>query len=111
MWQIRNETAMELVASLLDVKQESLFACLTQKRIKAGLEFIQVPRKVEESVYGRDALAKSVYGKVFVLLVDKINKTLSHAEKQRSFVGVLDIFGFESFAKNSFEQLCINYAK
>lgn len=55
-------------------------------------------------------MAKAIYAKMFDVIVLRINKSLSHEEKMTSFIGVLDIFGFESFVKNSFEQICINYA-
>lgn len=58
----------------------------------------------------RDALAKSIYGKVFAWMVQRCNATLLPVNPTAGFIGVLDIFGFESFAVNSFEQLCINYA-
>uniref|UniRef100_A0A8K9UAE2 Myosin VAa n=1 Tax=Oncorhynchus mykiss TaxID=8022 RepID=A0A8K9UAE2_ONCMY len=58
----------------------------------------------------RDALAKHIYAKVFNWIVDHVNKSLRATVKQHSFIGVLDIYGFETFEINSFEQFCINYA-
>ena len=62
----------------------------------------------------RDAFVKGIYGRMFLWMVDKINiaiyKPKQSGKHIRSSIGVLDIFGFENFDKNSFEQLCINYA-
>ena len=59
----------------------------------------------------RDALAKALYAALFEWLVATINAVsrAPHAEESRHFIGILDIFGFESLKTNSFEQLCINY--
>lgn len=62
----------------------------------------------------RDAFVKGIYGRMFIWMVEKINnaifKPTSTNKHKRTSIGVLDIFGFENFEKNSFEQLCINYA-
>ena len=58
----------------------------------------------------RDALAKHMYAEQFTQIVHKINKNLGTNKKENSFIGVLDIYGFETFDVNSFEQFCINYA-
>lgn len=59
---------------------------------------------------GRDALAKCIYSSLFDWLVDRINASLADNRKCSSSISILDIYGFESFQNNSFEQLCINYA-
>ena len=67
----------------------------------------------------RDALCKDLYGNLFSWIIKKVNSTISvgepttgkgKAKKSNNFIGLLDIFGFEIFVKNGFEQLCINYA-
>jgi myosin heavy subunit len=63
-----------------------------------------------KSLFARNALAKHMYSKLFNWIVDQINKCLKSPVKTTSFIGVLDIYGFETFEKNSFEQFCINYA-
>ena len=71
---------------------------------------VLVSYNVNQAQDARDAMVKKVYTELFQFLVDKINKELSSSGVQRhKFIGVLDIFGFESFAVNSFEQLCINF--
>ncbi|XP_014679551.1 PREDICTED: unconventional myosin-VIIa-like [Priapulus caudatus] len=67
----------------------------------------------EQSLDVRDALVKGIYGRMFIWIVEKINKAIFSPKADKSqymSIGVLDIFGFENFDKNSFEQLCINYA-
>ena len=63
-----------------------------------------------QAVSSRDALAKHIYAQVFSHIVSRINKSLETREKVHRFIGVLDIYGFETFETNSFEQFCINYA-
>ncbi|ERE74641.1 myosin-Ih-like protein [Cricetulus griseus] len=76
---------------------------------EADLEVI-CPLTVELSVYARDAMAKAVYGRTFTWLVNKINSSLVNKDfTQKTVIGLLDIYGFEVFDKNGFEQFCINY--
>ena len=58
----------------------------------------------------RDALAKHIYAELFAWIVAVINKSLQSGIQAHRFIGVLDIYGFETFEINSFEQFCINYA-
>ncbi|CAK9144800.1 unnamed protein product [Ilex paraguariensis] len=60
------------------------------------------------AVTSRDALAKTIYSRLFDWIVDKINNSIGQDPNAKSIIGVLDIYGFESFKINSFEQLCIN---
>jgi hypothetical protein len=59
---------------------------------------------------GRDALTKTIYAAMFDWIVTRVNGVMNRGEAFATFIGVLDIFGFECFKENSFEQLCINYA-
>lgn len=69
---------------------------------------------VEQAEHGRDALAKAIYDRLFTWIIRRINKAIlvPGTEVQKRFhkvIGVLDIYGFEIFDTNSFEQFCINY--
>ena len=69
-----------------------------------------LPLKTYEALTSASALAKSIYGNLFDWLVARINKSLAAGGAGGgTFIGILDIFGFEIFKKNSFEQLCINF--
>ncbi|XP_042300288.1 unconventional myosin-Ih-like, partial [Sceloporus undulatus] len=68
------------------------------------------PLDVDLAFYARDAVAKAVYGRMFTWLVNKINSSLANKDLHRkTVIGLLDIYGFEVFETNSFEQFCINY--
>ncbi|XP_004709703.1 unconventional myosin-Ih [Echinops telfairi] len=68
------------------------------------------PLTTDLSIYARDAMAKAVYGRTFTWLVNKINSSLVNKDfTRKTVIGLLDIYGFEVFDKNGFEQFCINY--
>lgn len=99
------------IATLLGVNKAKLCDALTRKTFVAHGDKVVSPLNVSSAIEGRDALVKAIYGHIFEYIVSMINKTL-HKDQQLSSgsVGILDIFGFENFDFNSFEQLCINYA-
>ncbi|XP_051952508.1 unconventional myosin-Ih-like [Xyrauchen texanus] len=68
------------------------------------------PFTIDHAVYARDALAKAIYSRTFTWLVNKINESLENKDSSRkTVIGLLDIYGFEVFSVNSFEQFCINF--
>ncbi|KAG3108580.1 hypothetical protein PC128_g27819, partial [Phytophthora cactorum] len=98
-------------STLLGLNPETMAKALTHRTMKAAGEVYLVPLTVEQAKAGRDALAKAIYASIFDWLVAGINASLGAAARLTAkTIGVLDIFGFESFEHNSFEQLCINYA-
>ncbi|KAG1706887.1 hypothetical protein DVH05_027737 [Phytophthora capsici] len=98
-------------STLLGLNPDTMSKALTHRTMKAAGEVYQVPLTVEQAQSGRDALAKAIYASIFDWLVAGINASLGAAPRlTKTTIGVLDIFGFESFEYNSFEQLCINYA-
>jgi len=85
---------------------------LLYRHIKAGVEEFTVQLSAEKAEYGRDSLAMLLYNRLFEWLVERINVALaSDIDKALlSFIGILDIYGFEVLKQNYFEQFCINYA-
>ncbi|XP_061655785.1 unconventional myosin-Ih isoform X2 [Phyllopteryx taeniolatus] len=107
---LRNGQEMHWLSELLGIPAEVLQHVLTHRKIEAKTEEVSSPLSVDHAVYARDALAKAVYGRTFNWLVGKINQSLANADSSRmNVIGLLDIYGFEVFNINSFEQFCINY--
>lgn len=100
-------------AKLLGLKQDDIKKSLLRRQVTVGKSVITIRLKVSEAETARDAFAMLLYGKLFEHLVSLINKGLAGTgidEESKRFIGVLDIYGFEFFEKNSFEQFCINWA-
>ena len=97
-------------AAVLKLDAEKLERSLRTRRIVLADEVIHKPLSAAAATHSRDALAKSLYSKLFDSLVDRINVSIGQDATSKAFIGVLDIYGFESFAVNSFEQFCINFA-
>lgn len=115
---VHDEESLRLASNLLRVDHDDLKAALTSRLIDVGKERMFKPLLREEATDARDTLAKSLYDRLFNWLVGKINASISAEPEELPegkkpteprFIGVLDIFGFENFAWNSLEQLCINY--
>uniref|UniRef100_A0A8C6KY96 Myosin IXA n=1 Tax=Nothobranchius furzeri TaxID=105023 RepID=A0A8C6KY96_NOTFU len=112
---ICNPEVLPVVSELLEVKEEMLFEALTTRKTVTVGEKLIVPYKLAEAGTVRDSMAKSLYGALFDWIVFRINhallniKDLEETTKILS-IGVLDIFGFEDYESNSFEQFCINFA-
>uniref|UniRef100_M4BMB8 Myosin motor domain-containing protein n=1 Tax=Hyaloperonospora arabidopsidis (strain Emoy2) TaxID=559515 RepID=M4BMB8_HYAAE len=96
--------------AMLGVTWEALETALCSRTMRAVNDVYSVPLKKELAMNCRDALAKAIYSNVFDWLVTTINHSLADDKNMSNHVGVLDIFGFEHFKHNSFEQFCINYA-
>ncbi|ROL54648.1 Unconventional myosin-Va [Anabarilius grahami] len=101
---------LAVFCDLTEVSYESMAHWLCHKKLKTTTETLNKPVTRLEAVNGRDALSKHIYAKLFSWIVGQVNKALSTSSKPHSFIGVLDIYGFETFEVNSFEQFCINYA-
>ena len=108
---VQEERMLTDAAELMGVDEDKLKIALTERVIVARGQEIRTQLNVERAVDARDALAKSMYGALFLWVVDQVNQSICWKDDSdvRSSTGVLDIFGFECFAVNSFEQLCINY--
>ncbi|KDO26626.1 hypothetical protein SPRG_20562 [Saprolegnia parasitica CBS 223.65] len=101
---------VEAVAALLNTAASALQVTLCQRKMTAGGETYMIPLNVDQAADLRDAFAKGMYSHLFDWLVGRINRAICSTKNVASHIGLLDIFGFESFDHNGFEQLCINYA-
>lgn len=110
---IKDTKVAEQVAILLKVTKEELSKALCERVIAARGDIMRKEHNKTEANYGRDALAKAIYDRLFTWIVDRINSAIAVDGTARTFqsslIGVLDIYGFEIFDNNSFEQFCINY--
>jgi myosin-5 len=108
---VTDEKVLTDSAELLGVDVDKLKTTLTERIIVARGQEIKTQLSPEKAVDARDALSKTVYGALFLWVVDQVNQSIcwENDADVKSSCGVLDIFGFECFATNSFEQLCINY--
>ena len=110
--QIEDVSVVNRVANLLGLDEKGFANTLTTRKVKAGKDTVTTPLNYEQACQARDGIAKHVYSNLFDHITDAINAGVARVkkgEKQPTSIGVLDIFGFECFAVNSFEQLCINY--
>ncbi|OQR99075.1 myosin-like protein [Achlya hypogyna] len=98
------------ITQLMGLTMESLEKALCSRTMRARNDVYSVPLKKDAADGCLDALAKAIYSRIFDWLVELINQSLSNDAKMAHHIGVLDIFGFEHFKFNSFEQFCINYA-
>ncbi|XP_031460819.1 unconventional myosin-VIIb [Phasianus colchicus] len=104
-----------IATKLLEVDYSELQNSLTNLSIIVRGESVSRPLNVAQAADGRDAFVKGIYGRIFLWIVNKINSAIFNPTSQkpkntRQSIGLLDIFGFENFSNNSFEQLCINIA-
>ncbi|CAD7675081.1 unnamed protein product [Nyctereutes procyonoides] len=95
---------------LLGVEHSQMEHWLCHRKLVTTSETYVKTMSLQQVVNARNALAKHIYAQLFSWIVEHINKALYTPLKQHSFIGVLDIYGFETFEVNSFEQFCINYA-
>ncbi|XP_050990801.1 unconventional myosin-Va isoform X4 [Labeo rohita] len=105
-----NNGHLSVFCELMGVTYQDMSHWLCHKKLKTATETYIKPIPKLQAINARDALAKHIYAKLFNWIVDHVNKALHSTVKQHSFIGVLDIYGFETFEINSFEQFCINYA-
>eukprot|EP01064_Diplonema_japonicum_P005852 TRINITY_DN1386_c0_g1_i1.p1 TRINITY_DN1386_c0_g1~~TRINITY_DN1386_c0_g1_i1.p1 ORF type:complete len:1032 (+),score=371.81 TRINITY_DN1386_c0_g1_i1:48-3143(+) len=107
---IENPELVKIVAGLLNCNEEAFHECL---KVKAKTAIMTQYADVSEAQDMRDALSKGLYSGVFDWLVGKLNTVIApdsrSKQKNLRYIGLLDIFGFENFKINSFEQFCINY--
>ncbi|KAL4253614.1 Myosin-1 [Abortiporus biennis] len=112
--QIADTSITDFVAYLMEVDAAAVHKAMTirtmetQRGGRRGSVY-DVPLNPAQASSGRDALAKAIYNNLFEWIVSKINVSMKPRSATAQLIGILDIFGFEIFEDNSFEQLCINY--
>ncbi|ORZ20537.1 P-loop containing nucleoside triphosphate hydrolase protein [Absidia repens] len=107
-----DDSSLLLTTKLLGIKTSEFRKWIVRRQITTRSEKIVTNLSPAQAQVVRDSVAKHIYSTLFDWLVNIVNDTLScpSAESVATFIGVLDIYGFEHFKKNSFEQFCINYA-
>mmetsp|Transcript_28965 Transcript_28965/g.85681 ORF Transcript_28965/g.85681 Transcript_28965/m.85681 type:complete len:2131 (-) Transcript_28965:89-6481(-) len=99
------------VAALLGIPFEGLAEALTSRKVVAGVETMTKLLDIDQAIKAGEALIKAVYGAAFDYIVVRVNDSIHDLNTRRegASIGVLDIFGFETFDVNNFEQICINF--
>ncbi|CAN8312392.1 unnamed protein product [Cochlearia groenlandica] len=100
---------LNLAAELLMCNAQSLEDALIRRVMVTPEEIITRTLDPDNAIASRDTLAKTIYSHLFDWIVNKINTSIGQDPRSKSIIGVLDIYGFESFKCNSFEQFCINF--
>uniref|UniRef100_A0A8C4VHS1 Unconventional myosin-Ia n=1 Tax=Gopherus evgoodei TaxID=1825980 RepID=A0A8C4VHS1_9SAUR len=104
---IQDTRAVREICELIGLPESVLEKALCSRTVEAKREKVVTGLSVAQGCYGRDALAKNIYNRLFNWLVNRINASIKVG--RRKVMGVLDIYGFEIFQDNSFEQFVINY--
>uniref|UniRef100_A0A8C5F122 Myosin heavy chain 11 n=1 Tax=Gopherus evgoodei TaxID=1825980 RepID=A0A8C5F122_9SAUR len=105
-----DDTAAQKVCHLMGINVTDFTRAILTPRIKVGRDVVQKAQTKEQADFAVEALAKATYERLFRWILTRVNKALDKTKRQgASFLGILDIAGFEIFEVNSFEQLCINY--
>ena len=108
---ITTNIELNKLSELMGISTDEIEQVLTHRTVKARSEVFTVPLNTADAIYSRDALAKGIYSNIFDYLVETVNDaTHLSSNTYVGTVSILDIFGFECFDVNRFEQLCINYA-
>ncbi|KAH7027795.1 P-loop containing nucleoside triphosphate hydrolase protein [Microdochium trichocladiopsis] len=107
---VADQSVIDFLAYLLEVTPAELIKAITIRILtpRSG-EVIESTTNVAQATATRDALAMAIYNNLFDWIVQRINQSLKARQATSNNIGILDIYGFEIFEKNSFEQLCINY--
>ncbi|GFR68421.1 myosin-Vb [Elysia marginata] len=104
------DESIKILCKLLAIEESQMRMWLCTRKIQTVNETLTKPLTESTASFARDALVKGIYSRLFDWIVTQINKALHSSSKSHKFIGVLDIYGFETFKVNSFEQFCINYA-
>ncbi|KAI5723551.1 hypothetical protein M8J76_007947 [Diaphorina citri] len=108
--EIGSDAEIRWTGHLLKLEVDGIKQALTTKTTEARNERLFTALTIDQALDTRDAFAKALYSSLFAWLVARINHIVYKGTKKTAAISILDIFGFEDFKENSFEQLCINYA-
>jgi len=109
---VQNSDALDTAAMLLGVEQMTLTQALVFRMIQTGsakASVYNVPQNAQQAAGIRDSLAATLYSRLFDLVIKHVNTAMKKPQDSKLVLGILDIYGFEIFEKNGFEQFCINY--
>ncbi|KAI6229370.1 hypothetical protein M3Y95_00524000 [Aphelenchoides besseyi] len=107
---LNDDRVAQKVCHLLGLPVQEFTKAFLRPKIKVGRETVQKAQNREQCEFSVEAISKACYERMFKWLVQRLNKSLDRTRRQgTSFIGILDIAGFEIFDLNSFEQLSINY--
>ncbi|KAM9709310.1 unconventional myosin-Ib isoform 4-T4 [Menidia menidia] len=107
---IKDKNDLKEMCELLGIEQSVLERAFSYRTVEAKMEKVSTTLNVAQAYNARDALAKNLYSRLFSWLVTRINESIkAQAKTRHKVMGVLDIYGFEIFEDNSFEQFIINY--
>jgi myosin heavy subunit len=108
----KSKESMNNAAEMFQVEAKNFSTRLTMRNMVIRSQVIAKPLSKFEAEQNRDAMAKALYSSLFNFIVSRINDELFLVKARvegLKWIGILDVFGFESFEHNSFEQFCINF--
>lgn len=100
-----NNLSLNIMSDILKLNKTDLLQWLTTRQIESYNDTVLIPMNKASAEAARDALAKHIYSKLFHYIVQAVNRNLINPRKEDNFIGVLDIYGFETMTVNSFEQV------
>ncbi|KAL1585810.1 Myosin-1 [Cladosporium halotolerans] len=112
--EVADQSVIDFVAYLLEVDSGAVNKAMTTRTIETSRggrrgSAYDVPLNIAQATASRDALSMGIYTRMFDWIVERVNQSLQARQAVKHSIGILDIYGFEIFERNSFEQLCINY--
>ena len=107
--EVGSDAEIRWVSHLLQLPLDGVFKAMTVRTTEARNERMFSPLNIDQALDARDAISKSLYSRLFSWLVQRVNLMI-YKGSRKTTLAILDIFGFENFRDNNFEQLCINYA-
>lgn len=112
--EVADQSVIDFVAYLLEVDSGAVNKAMTNRTIETSRggrrgSAYDVPLNIAQATASRDALSMGIYTRMFDWIVERVNQSLAARQAVKHSIGILDIYGFEIFERNSFEQLCINY--